>query len=69
MSSLGASNLIIEEVAGWTLDINTDMLVELINSMVGEEQFTPESVVSTPQKVISNYIDLHTQVQLHEVLG
>ena len=46
------------------------MLVELINSMVGEEQqFTPESVVSTPQKVISNYIDLHTQVQLHEVLG
>ena len=34
VSSLGASNLIIEEVAGRTLDINTDMLVELINSKV-----------------------------------
>ena len=37
VTSLGASSLIMEEVAGRTLDINTDVLVEVINSLVREE--------------------------------
>jgi hypothetical protein len=77
IASLGASSDIMEEVVGRNVEMearNVEMeakmarLVDLINTLSGEGELTPEAALASTQKMISHSIDQHTVVQLQDML-
>jgi hypothetical protein len=70
IASLGASSDIMEEIVGRKVEMETKVvrLVDLINSLSGEGELTPEGALASTQQVISHTLDQHQVKLLQEVL-
>ena len=60
------STQIIEEILGDEVQFNDEDLLNFINSMSGEKEFTLEEARATPQKNISHALDAHLLEVLKE---